>query len=325
MYTSSISAPAVVCRFLELLDVRPDDHVLDVGTGTGWTSALLASRVGDGNVVTVEVDPKVAARARRNLRNAGWHPDSIVGDGAQGARASAPYDRVHVTCGVARIPYAWVEQTRPGGVIVAPYQPGYGYGHKVRLDVIGDGTAVGRFRGPAGYMMMRSQRPRAGRLASFVHHEDEAAESRTTLDPREVVAGDPGGDLAISALAPGVRGQMGYADDGSGEETLWLLETTARDVSESWALVEYVPGAEEYAVRQYGPRRLWDEVRDAYLRWLAWGRPERERFGLIVTPAGDRIWLDDPVNAAVGASGSPPLRRRTSPDISPPGPGSPGI
>lgn len=97
-------------------------------------------------------------------------------------------------------------------------------------------------------------------------------------------------------MAPGGEGQRGYADDGSGEETLWLLETTTAgaEVGGSWALAEYVPGQHEYEVKQYGPRRLWDEVHGAYLRWLSWGRPGPERFGLIVTPEGERIWPDEP-------------------------------
>src|SRR4051794_6409717 len=63
--------------------------------------------------------------------------------------------------------------------------------------------------GRPGYMMMRSQRPREGTLSSFLHHEDEAVRTRTTLDPRVVVDPGAGGDLAISALAPGIRCQLG--------------------------------------------------------------------------------------------------------------------
>lgn len=72
-----------------------------------------------------------------NLKAVGHAPRLVVGDGADGFPQGAPYDRVHATCAVAEIPYAWVEQTRPGGVIVAPWQPGRGHGLKVRLTVAG--------------------------------------------------------------------------------------------------------------------------------------------------------------------------------------------
>src|SRR5262249_8059465 len=57
--SSSVSAPGVVFAFLDLLDVRPGDRVLDVGTGSGWTAALLSWRAGDGNVTSIEIDPEV--------------------------------------------------------------------------------------------------------------------------------------------------------------------------------------------------------------------------------------------------------------------------
>jgi hypothetical protein len=55
-----------------------------------------------------------------------------------------------------------------------------------------------------------------------------------------------------------------------------------------------VPGAAEYEVSSHGPRDLWAEVSAAFLRWCSWGRPVRDRFGLTITPDGQRAWLDRP-------------------------------
>ncbi|MGH8968271.1 MAG: methyltransferase domain-containing protein, partial [Actinomycetes bacterium] len=166
--TSSLSAPGVVARFLELLDVHPHDRVLEIGTGTGWTAALLTHLTDAEGVTTVEIDPEVASQAAANLKATGRAPRLIVGDGAPGWPDGAPYDRVHATCAVTRVPFAWVEQARPGGVIVVPWQPSIGSGWKARLVV--DGTqAVGRFHGTAGYMMLREQRT-VGRWNP--HHQD---------------------------------------------------------------------------------------------------------------------------------------------------------
>lgn len=161
--TSSSSAPHRVAEMLDLLNAGPGHRVLDVGTGTGWTAALLAQRAGQDNVVTVEIDAALAARAVGNLKAAGYAPRVIVGDGAQGWDAGAPYDRVHVTAGVDSVPCAWVEQTRPGGVIVLPWMPGWaGAGHLLKL-IVRDGAATGRVHGPCGFMGARSLRVAAGR------------------------------------------------------------------------------------------------------------------------------------------------------------------
>jgi protein-L-isoaspartate(D-aspartate) O-methyltransferase len=296
-YTSSSSAPGVVCQFLELLDPLDGHRVLEVGTGTGWTAGLLSSRLGAENVTTVEVDPALAEVAEKNLAAAGWTPRVIVGDGALGFADGASYDRVHAAFAVSSVPYPWVEQCRPGGQIVFPYTPGFGYGHKVRLDVAGDGTAVGRFVGPAGYMMMRAHRHPIGPQASFLHHEADAVKTGVRMDPRALAHGGPGADLAIATLVPGVRRFVGE-DEDSAEATLWLLETRpdARTAG-SWAVAEYAPGRDVFEVEQYGDRRLWDEVEDAYWRWISWGRPGRDRFGLTVSGEGQAVWLDSPQNA----------------------------
>lgn len=308
-YTSSASAPGVLVGFLETLNPREGDRVLEIGTGTGWNAALLAHRLGEQNVTTIEIDPGVAQQARRNLRAADVNPRAIVADGEDGAKSWGPYDRVLSTAGVARIPYEWVAQTRIGGKIVAPFSPGFGYGHKLVLDVIGHDMAVGRFVGPAGYMMLRSHRSERaphGAMGPFIHHEDEADKTFTELDPRQVTDAGPGADLAISALVSGVRCMLvGDGGDGTGEATLWLVETRAGTRQNgSWAVAEYAPGREHYEVEQYGERRLWDEVSDAYLKWLTWGSPGHERFGYTFTDGGQAIWLDYPSRAVNGGAGS---------------------
>jgi protein-L-isoaspartate(D-aspartate) O-methyltransferase len=131
--SSSCSAPFMVFDFQRLLDPYPGDHVLEIGTGTGWTAALLAAKLGAENVISIEIDEQVAKQAAANLENAGFAPHLVVGDGTLGHPPGAPYDRVHVTCGMRDIPYAWVEQTRPGGIIACPWMPPSGAGRITRL------------------------------------------------------------------------------------------------------------------------------------------------------------------------------------------------
>ncbi|TDD84317.1 methyltransferase domain-containing protein [Actinomadura rubrisoli] len=282
--SSSLSAAGIVAEFLQLLEVRPGARVLEVGTGTGWTAALLA-RMG-AEVTSVEIDPAVAERAAANLKTTGHTPRLVVGDGAQGWPDGAPYDRVHATCSVNQVPYAWVAQTRPGGVIVTPWQPGAGHGWQLRLQVE-DERAVGRFQGPAGFMMLRAQRT-VGRWNP--HHADDAASTRTRLDPRAIADAGPGLTLAVSARCPGA-GMLTVPDD-DGSLSVLLFEIGAPDGS--WAACDYEPGDDDFEVTQYGDRRLWDEVAAAFAWWDSHGRPGPERFGLAMSSQGQRLWLNDP-------------------------------
>ncbi|WP_242888358.1 methyltransferase domain-containing protein [Actinomadura litoris] len=290
--TSSLSMPTMVVRFLEQLDPYDHHRVLEIGSGSGWTAALLSARVGAENVTTVEISPDLAARAAGRLKAAGFEARVIVGDGAHGWADGAPFDRVHVTCAVSRIPYAWIEQTRPGGVIVAPFSAGYGCGAILRLDVLEDGTAVGRFSGSADYMLLRSQRPAGGPARAWTRAvERDVRVRRTRLDPRSMPYGPVSLDLAIAAQVPDVVSRF-YSDaDGA---TLWVLDRA--DHHGPWASVDYGPGAPDHEVQQAGERSLWDETEAAYLQWLRWGRPDISRFGITVTPHEQKVWLDEPGN-----------------------------
>lgn len=281
-YTSSASAPSLVLGFLELLDPYPGDEVLEIGTGTGWTAGLLAHALGAENVTSIEVDAGLAARAAANLKRAGYAPELITGDGAEGHANRAPYDRVHVTCGVATVPFAWVAQTRPGGIIAAPWMPGFGHGHMLRLTVIGD-EAVGRFHDDCDYMLLRSQR------RPIADDDGEDRISATWLDPRRVAYAPAGAKIAIAGMLPGVTAT--WAEEDGGGFRMWLRAPRAR------AQIQYHPGYKQPAVIQDGTRDLWDEVRGAYLTWVSWGEPGRDRFGLTVTAEDQYVWLDRPGHA----------------------------
>jgi protein-L-isoaspartate(D-aspartate) O-methyltransferase len=294
--TSSISAPGMVAAFLELLNVRDHHRVLEIGTGTGFTAALLSHRVGPGNVVTIEVDASVSAQAAVNLKAVGYTPDLIVGDGAEGWAGRAPYDRIHVTCGVDQIPYAWIEQTRPGGLIALPWTPGHGNGRKAALTRTG-ATAVGRLNGGASYLMMRAQRKN---LTWHAHQADQADQAVTQLDPRALAHSGAGADVAIAALVPGlISRQVTHPGTGEFELLLWDQEAT------SWAECDYEPGADTFALTTYGPRRLWAEAEDAFHWWVQHGSPAAERFGLTISPEGQNFWLDEPNRPLQPATAEP--------------------
>jgi len=117
------SQPSTVEAMLRLLDVHRGHRVLDVGAGSGWTTALLAHLVGpDGSVLGVELEPDLAGWASRNLGAvaAPWARVETADPAVLGRPDAAPYDRVLVSAAAPTLPAALVDQLVPGGVLVVP-------------------------------------------------------------------------------------------------------------------------------------------------------------------------------------------------------------
>lgn len=131
---SCTTMPSCVAGMLEQLDVRPGHRVLEIGAGTGINAALLAELTGPtGQVVTIELLPDAADRARRHLAAAGYENVRVIdGDGALGYAPDAPYDRIIITAGAWDITPAWTQQATPGARMVIPLRIS-GFTHEVTL------------------------------------------------------------------------------------------------------------------------------------------------------------------------------------------------
>jgi protein-L-isoaspartate(D-aspartate) O-methyltransferase len=115
--------PSLSAMMIEGLDLSGDEHVLEIGTGSGFQTALLARLAAD--VVTVEMWPDIAHQARRNLARQGVRNVELrIGDGSGGVRERAPYDAVIVSAAFPEVPAPLVGQLRCGGRLVQPIGPG---------------------------------------------------------------------------------------------------------------------------------------------------------------------------------------------------------
>lgn len=115
----TISQPYIVAKMTELLDLKGDETVLEVGTGSGYQAAVLAKLVRE--VYTIEIVPSLARQAEARLKRMGYGNVSVrLGDGYRGWEEHAPFDAVIVTAAPDHIPPKLVEQLREGGRMVIP-------------------------------------------------------------------------------------------------------------------------------------------------------------------------------------------------------------
>ncbi len=115
----TISQPYIVALMTDLLDPKPADSVLEVGTGSGYQAAVLAELV--AKVTTIEIVAPLGRRAMHLLGELGYRNVTVrIGDGYGGWPAAAPFDAIIVTAAPATIPQPLIDQLKPGGRMVIP-------------------------------------------------------------------------------------------------------------------------------------------------------------------------------------------------------------
>jgi protein-L-isoaspartate(D-aspartate) O-methyltransferase len=118
-YGQTISQPYIVAFMTEQLRVQPADHVLEVGTGSGYQAAVLAELVAE--VYTIEIVEPLASTAEETLQLLGYKNIHVkVGDGYKGWPEHAPFDAIIVTCAPEHVPQPLVDQVKEGGRMIIP-------------------------------------------------------------------------------------------------------------------------------------------------------------------------------------------------------------
>jgi len=139
----TISQPYIIAIMTDLLSVVPDGRVLEVGTGCGYQSAVLAELC--ATVYSIEIVEPLGRDAQDRLARLGYDNVHVrVGDGFAGWPEHAPFDAIIVTAAAELVPPPLLEQLRPGGLMIIPLRSGYGYQQLVLIEKDDHGSITQR-------------------------------------------------------------------------------------------------------------------------------------------------------------------------------------
>ncbi|SFC55682.1 methyltransferase domain-containing protein [Streptomyces aidingensis] len=264
--TSSSTLPGLIVSMLHRLDARPGHKVLDVGTGSGYSAALMGRRLGDENVTSVDVDSYLVQAARARLAEFGRNPRMEAID-ATGELPESGYDRIMATVSVRPVPKTWLRALRPGGRLVTTIA------HTALLitaDMGDDGIARGSVQpDPATFMETRQEADYPPKLNEVfaTAREDEGDEVRAADGPIPDLWQEWPLRWLFELDTPGIETRAAVYPDG--KRCVWLLSADG-----SWSRSEQ-PESGSGTVHQGGARRLWDDLERVRRKW-----EEGNRFSL---------------------------------------------
>ncbi|QVQ52152.1 methyltransferase domain-containing protein [Spiractinospora alimapuensis] len=265
--TSSSTAPGLMAGMLRGLDVHDGTRVLEIGTGTGYTTALLCERLGSENVYSIDVQPEVVDAARQRLNAAGYTPTLATGDGRQRQLAlDAPVERIIATCSVPYIPPAWIDQLAQGGLILAAIDLGIESG-AVALRLNGRKLEGSFTRHTVSFMPARF--PNAPTGAQRLDYAPTTA-TRPTRLTAGIIQDHYAYRILLASRLPDVQRVMWT--DGA-ERALQLQK---RDGS-AWARVP-LNDAETSPTVTYGDTDLWAVAEQTWTDWQLAGRPAHDTY-----------------------------------------------
>jgi SAM-dependent methyltransferase len=275
---------------LNALHVQDTHRVLEIGTGTGYNTALLCHRVGASNVTSIDIDAGLVTRARNILAALGYRPYLAPIDGIQGCAEQAPFERIIATVAVDRVPEAWLDQATLGATLLCPLDLMARAGLLVSLTIGPNKTAEGWLLPDIGaFMGVRANHHDT--LAIMSDIDDNDGDQRKTSLPVDQTIRTNSPFEFFGALITGGYDWLGFTPSNGGPVENWLTQPNG-----TW-VCHTIDASGNMIVRQGGPIRLWDRIEHAYQQWQELGEPVRERFGLTVRDGQHTIWLDSPGGA----------------------------
>ncbi|MGH3865059.1 MAG: protein-L-isoaspartate O-methyltransferase family protein [Pseudonocardiaceae bacterium] len=284
--SSSSSAPTLMARMLEALDLRRGLRVLEIGAASGYNAALIATITG-AEVTTVEAGADTARGAVESIRRLGLDHRVTVchGDGYLGGSCGGPYDRIIVTCGVAGLSPHWLGQLAPGGRIVAPIA--HGGVHPVLVNTVTPPTVRGTAALWADFM------PAAGPLRpkALVGHdpaEDIAATAVTRIpdaSPARTMAAYQ--DLWFFLATRHLNITRAYTDDGTVDPTQGACALHLPSRGTAWVQTDG-------SIAVVGESTVAEELRALTRAWDALGQPSLTQFTCTFDQSGSAdtaLWV----------------------------------
>lgn len=159
-FDKTISQPFIVALMTDLLDLKPGDNVLEVGTGSGYQAAILAELT--DRVCSIEVIPELAENAAKALAAEGYGSEAVAlrtGDGAAGWPERAPFDAIIVTAAAPDVPAALLEQLGPRGRMVVPVGSPWGEQMLRLITKDAGGAVTSRDILPVAFVPLTGERP----------------------------------------------------------------------------------------------------------------------------------------------------------------------
>jgi protein-L-isoaspartate(D-aspartate) O-methyltransferase len=152
----TISQPYIVALMTDLMNLKPDHTVLEIGTGSGYQAAILAELV--HTVCTIEIIEPLALAAAERLRALGYgRVKTKLGDGYYGWEECGPYDAIIVTAAASHVPPPLVRQLKPGGRMVIPVGPAFFSQQLLLLEKRDDGIVQTRELLPVAFVPLTGQ------------------------------------------------------------------------------------------------------------------------------------------------------------------------
>ncbi|MGW0015765.1 methyltransferase domain-containing protein [Streptomyces tendae] len=277
--TSSATLPSLVVSMFQHARIDDGDELLDVGTGSGYGTALAAHRLGADSVTSIDVDPYLVDAARDRLATIGLHPtvEAVDATGPLPAKAGK-FDRIVSTVAVRAVPPGWLTALCTGGRLVTTIA---GTSLILTAEKREDGAAVGRVEWDrAGFMPARHgddyPAGAAGLLAAA--HEIDGEDVTTSPYPVVDVANAWDLDSMLGVTAPGI--EHSYCDEG------YRRTAVMAHADGSWARAVSM-GDEPTVVHQGGPRRLWAILDELRAYWLQHGELPARGARALITPEGE--------------------------------------
>ena len=300
---STNSQPSYVLWLLDLLDLRPGQRVLEIGSGSGWLAAVMARLVGEGGHVTgMEIIPELAAQSQADLERLGIDNISLLAaDGAQGHTAGAPFDRVMITAACWDPPAVLFDQVAEGGRVLMPVEL-RGGGCQVTV-LRREGERFVAERAVPGWFVplvgTGQQRPALRVALAELPFWNEIARLPPRRVPLPLARGPDGAAWSAASAFRAFLGRTaaGFAIFGEGdppeqrllpEEPFGILNEAERSVA-AWSRGELLG---------YGGASAMRTLAQAYANWTSYGLPGLADFALQVVrigsaPVGNgRVWTE---------------------------------